>query len=393
MNYQKLFQSVIDQLTAQNRYRDFLDISRICGQFPWAVNNKNGRKITVWCSNDYLGLGQNQLAIDAAAAALKQFGVGSGGTRNISGSNHPLIELEQQVAKLHSKEAGLVFSSGYVANEAAISSLAKIIPNLVIFSDQKNHASIISGIKHSKLEKQIFRHNDMEHLEELLKSYPLERPKIIIFESVYSMDGHFGKASEIINLAKKYQTLTYIDEVHGVGIYGKNGAGLCEELGLADQIDIIQGTFAKAFGGVGGYIAASGTIINAIRSVASGFIFTTSMPPSIAAAVKANIQHIINSPSLRELHRQKVLKLKQKLAENNIKIINNQSHIISVMINDALKAKQISQSLLENHNIYIQHINYPTVAVGSERLRIIITPLHSDEMIDDLIVALNKILK
>ncbi len=393
MNYQKLFQSVIDQLTAQNRYRDFLDISRICGQFPWAVNNKNGRKITVWCSNDYLGLGQNQLAIDAAAAALKQFGVGSGGTRNISGSNHPLIELEQQVAKLHSKEAGLVFSSGYVANEAAISSLAKIIPNLVIFSDQKNHASIISGIKHSKLEKQIFRHNDMEHLEELLKSYPFERPKIIIFESVYSMDGHFGKASEIINLAKKYQTLTYIDEVHGVGIYGKNGAGLCEELGLADQIDIIQGTFAKAFGGVGGYIAASGTIINAIRSVASGFIFTTSMPPSIAAAVKANIQHIINSPSLRELHRQKVLKLKQKLAENNIKIINNQSHIISVMINDALKAKQISQSLLENHNIYIQHINYPTVAVGSERLRIIITPLHSDEMIDDLIVALNKILK
>ena len=393
MNYQKLFQSVIDQLTAQNRYRDFLDISRICGQFPWAVNNKNGRKITVWCSNDYLGLGQNQLAIDAAAAALKQFGVGSGGTRNISGSNHPLIELEQQVAKLHSKEAGLVFSSGYVANEAAISSLAKIIPNLVIFSDQKNHASIISGIKHSKLEKQIFRHNDMEHLEELLKSYPFERPKIIIFESVYSMDGHFGKASEIINLAKKYQTLTYIDEVHGVGIYGKNGAGLCEELGLADQIDIIQGTFAKAFGGVGGYIAASGTIIDAIRSVASGFIFTTSMPPSIAAAVKANIQHIINSPSLRELHRQKVLKLKQKLAENNIKIINNQSHIISVMINDALKAKQISQSLLENHNIYIQHINYPTVAVGSERLRIIITPLHSDEMIDDLIVALNKILK
>jgi len=393
MNYQKLFQSVIDQLTAQNRYRDFLDISRICGQFPWAVNNKNGRKITVWCSNDYLGLGQNQLAIDAAAAALKQFGIGSGGTRNISGSNHPLIELEQQVAKLHNKEAGLVFSSGYVANEAAISSLAKIIPNLVIFSDQKNHASIISGIRHSKLEKQIFRHNDMEHLEELLKSYPLDRPKIIIFESVYSMDGYFGKVLEIINLAKKYQTLTYIDEVHGVGIYGKYGAGLCEELGLADQIDIIQGTFAKAFGGVGGYIAASGTIINAIRSVASGFIFTTAMPPSIAAAVKANINHVINSPSLRELHRQKVLKLKQKLLENNIKIIDNQSHIISVMINDALKAKQISQSLLADYNIYIQHINYPTVAVGSERLRIIITPLHSDEMIDDLIVALNKILK
>ncbi|MES2677457.1 MAG: 5-aminolevulinate synthase [Pseudomonadota bacterium] len=393
MNYQTLFQNVIDQLTAQNRYRDFLDISRVCGQFPWAVNNKNGRKIAVWCSNDYLGLGQNQLAIDAASEALKSFGVGSGGTRNISGSNHPLIELEQQVAKLHNKEAGLVFSSGYVANEAAISSLAKIIPNLVIFSDQKNHASIISGIRHSNLEKKIFRHNDMEHLEELLKSYPLDRPKIIIFESVYSMDGYFGKVLEIINLAKKYQALTYIDEVHGVGIYGKNGAGISEELGVADKIDIIQGTFAKAFGGVGGYITASQTIIDAIRCVASGFIFTTAMPPSIAAAVKININHVINSPNLRELHRQKVLKLKTKLSENNINIINNQSHIISVMINDALKAKQISQSLLEDHNIYIQHINYPTVAVGEERLRIIITPLHSDEMIDDLITALNKILK
>ncbi len=393
MNYQKLFQSVIDQLTAQNRYRDFLDISRVCGQFPWAVNNKNGRKIVVWCSNDYLGLGQNQMAIDAGVESLKLFGVGSGGTRNISGSNRPLIELEEQIAKLHNKNAGLVFSSGYVANEAAISSLAKIIPNLVIFSDQKNHASIISGIKHSKLEKQIFRHNDMEHLEELLKSYPLDRPKIIIFESVYSMDGYFGKALEIINLAKKYQALTYVDEVHGVGIYGKNGAGLSEELGLADEIDIIQGTFAKAFGGVGGYIAASQTIINAIRSVASGFIFTTSMPPSIAAAVKANIQHVINSPELRELHRRQVLKLKQKLLENNINIISNQSHIVSVMINDALKAKQISQSLLEDHNIYIQHINYPTVAVGEERLRIIITPLHSDTMIDELISSLNKILK
>ena len=396
MNYQQFFQSTIDQLTKQNRYRDFLDISRLCGQFPYAVkgsiDNKNGQKIVVWCSNDYLGLGQNPLAIDAAIDAVKCFGVGSGGTRNISGNNHPLIELEQQIANLHQKEAGLVFSSGYVANEAVIGSLAKIIPNLVIFSDQKNHASIIKGIKNSNLEKQIFRHNDVQHLEELLQSYPLDRPKIIIFESVYSMDGYFGKVLEIINLAKKYQALTYIDEVHGVGLYGKNGAGLCEELGVADQIDIIQGTFAKAFGGIGGYITACKTIIDAVRCVASGFIFTTSMPPAIAAAIKTNIIHIIKSPQLRELHRQKVLKLKQRLLENNIKIIPNQSHIISVIIGDAFKAKQISKSLLEDHNIYIQHINYPTVAVGEERLRIIITPLHSDEMIDDLISALKKVL-
>ncbi len=392
MNYQKLFQSTIDQLVEQNRYRDFLDISRICGQFPFAINNKNGQKITVWCSNDYLGLGQNPLAIDAAIDAVKRFGIGSGGTRNISGSNRPLIELECEVAKLHQKESGLVFSSGYVANEATINGLAKIIPNLVVFSDQKNHSSIINGIRNSNLEKKIFRHNDMQHLESLLKSCPLNHPKIIIFESVYSMNGHFGNALEIVNLAKKYQALTYIDEVHGVGLYGKNGAGLCEELGLSGQIDIIQGTFAKAFGGIGGYITASKVIIDSIRSVASGFIFTTAMPPAIASAILVNILHIQNSPELRKLHRQKVITLKQKLLQNNIKIIDNQSHIVSVIIGDALKAKKFSKSLLENHNIYIQHINYPTVAVGEEILRIIITPLHTDAMIDDLIFSLNKVL-
>ncbi len=392
MDYQKLFQNTIDELTAQNRYREFLDISRVCGQFPTAVNNKNGKEITVWCSNDYLGLGQNKLAIESAAEALRSFGVGSGGTRNISGNNHPLIQLERKIADLHEKEAGLVFSSGYVANEATIASLAKIIPNLVIFSDQKNHASIISGIKNSGLKKHIFNHNNMDHLEELLKSYPKDTPKIIIFESVYSMDGHFGKVLEIAHLAKQYQALTYIDEVHGVGIYGKNGAGLCEELGLSDKIDIIQGTFAKAFGGVGGYITASSKIVDAIRSVASGFIFTTSMPPAIAAAIITNIEYIKKSPELRELHRQKVLQLKKKMADNDINILPNESHIVSVIIGDALKAKQISKKLLEEHNIYIQHINYPTVAVGSERLRIIITPLHTDKMIDDLILALKKVL-
>ncbi|MFT6077182.1 MAG: 5-aminolevulinate synthase [Myxococcota bacterium] len=392
MNYKKSFQDIIDKLNKQNRYREFLDISRLCGKFPLAINNKNGKEIAVWCSNDYLGLGQNPEAISSAIQTIKEFGVGSGGTRNISGSNHPLLTLEKSIADLHKKESGLVFTSGYVANDSTIVALSKIIPDLVIFSDQKNHASIISGIKNSGLEKNIFRHNDMNHLEELLKSYPSNIPKIIIFESVYSMDGHFGNVLEVTNLAQKYRAMTYIDEVHGVGIYGKNGAGLCEDLGLSSKIDIIQGTFAKAFGGVGGYITASRTIIQSIRSVASGFIFTTSMPPSIAAALNTNVAHIKNSPQLRAKHRLNVVKLKQKLLENDIEIISNQSHIISVIIGDALKAKEISERLLEEFDIYIQHINFPTVEVGSERLRIIITPLHNDQMIDDLILALKKTL-
>ncbi|MCE3254639.1 MAG: hemA [Rickettsiaceae bacterium] len=392
MDYQKFFQNAVDHLAQQNCYREFIDISRVCGQFPLAINNKNGKKITIWCSNDYLGLGQNQLAIDSAIDAIKNFGIGAGGTRNISGNHHCLIELEQEIAALHQKPAALVFGSGYAANEAAIVALAKIIPNLVLFSDQKNHASIISGVRNSRLEKNIFRHNDMAHLEELLKNYPLERPKIIIFESVYSMDGYFGEIEKIVELAKKYNAMTFIDEVHGVGIYGSSGAGLCEELGLAGKIDIIQGTFAKAFGGIGGYIAASKIIVDAIRSFASGFIFTTAMPPAIAAAIKTNIINVKNSPDLRKLHKQNVGKLKQKLAQNNINILPNQSHIISIIIGDALKAKQISQKLLEEHNIYVQHINHPTVEVGSERLRIIVTPLHNDQMIDDLIFALKKVL-
>ncbi|MFT6106431.1 MAG: 5-aminolevulinate synthase [Rickettsiales bacterium] len=392
MNYKKLFQDTIDELNSQNRYREFLDISRICGEFPMAINNKNGQKITVWCSNDYLGLGQNPEAILSSISAVKKFGVGSGGTRNISGSTKPLLDLEKSMANLHNKQEGLVFTSGYVANDSAIVALSKIIPDLVIFSDQKNHASIISGINNSGLRKNVFRHNDMNHLEELLKSCPPNTPKIIIFESVYSMDGYFGNVLEITNLAKKYQALTYIDEVHGVGIYGKNGAGICEELGLMDKVDIIQGTFAKAFGGIGGYITASKTIIQSIRSVASGFIFTTSMPPSIAAAVNKNVEHVQQSPELRAKHRSNVVKLKEKLLENDIEIISNQSHIVSVIIGDAFKAKKISERLLGEFNIYIQHINFPTVAVGSERLRIIVTPLHSDKMIDDLIVALKKTL-
>lgn len=393
MSYQNFFQNAINQLIEQNRYREFLDISRVCGQFPLAINNKNQQQITVWCSNDYLGLGQNQSAINAAIEATKCFGVGSGGTRNISGTNQPLIELEKEVADLHNKESALVFTSGYVANDATITTLAKIIPNLVIFSDQKNHASIITGIRNSRLEKQIFLHNDIEDLERLLKLYPLEQPKIIIFEAVYSMDGHVGKAVEICELAKKYNALTFIDEVHAVGIYGKNGGGISQALNVSDKIDIIQGTFGKAFGSIGGYIAASKTIIDTIRSYGSGFIFTTSMPPMVAAAITHNVRYLKKSDLERQIHQEKVAKLKAKLAEQNIKIIENNSHIISIIIGDAALSKQISQTLLDEHKIYIQNINYPTVAIGEERLRIIITPLHTDQMIDDLVGSLKKVLK
>ncbi len=384
------FKQTTNRLKEENRYREFLDISRLCGEFPYAINNQNGKKIVVWCSNDYLAMGQNEIAINSAISALKCYGVGSGGTRNISGTSHILIELEKEVAKLHNKEAALTFVSGYVANDATIQTLVKIIPNLVIFSDEKNHASIISGIKNSGAEKRIFRHNDENHLEEMLKEYSLNQPKIIIFESVYSMDGDFGKVAEIINLAKKYQALTYVDEVHGVGLYGASGGGLCQELGLSDEIDIIQGTFAKAFGAIGGYIAAKSDVVDAIRSVASGFIFTTAIAPVIAAATLENIIHLQKSDLERKLMKENVLKLKNLLKEAGIKIAQNQSHIISVKIGDAKKAKEISKILLNEFNIYVQHINYPTVSKGDERLRITTTPLHSDKMISDLVDALKK---
>jgi 5-aminolevulinate synthase len=389
LNY---FKQATDHLKSENRYREFLDISRICGQFPYAINNKNGQKIIVWCSNDYLGMGQNNESIEEAIKALKTYGIGAGGTRNISGTSGILVELEREVAKLHGKEAALIFVSGYVANDATIQSLAKIIPELVIFSDEKNHASIISGIKNSRLKKEIFRHNDVVHLEELLKSYPQKQPKIIIFESVYSMDGDFGEVAKIAALAKKYNALTYVDEVHGVGLYGNSGAGLCEKLGLSDEIDIIQGTFAKSFGAIGGYIASRPEIVDAIRSVASGFIFTTALPPVIAAAIISNIRYSRKNETPRKKIHENVAKLKAELQKIGVKIADNNSHIISVKVGDAAKAKEVSKRLLEEFNIYVQHINFPTVAKGDERLRITTTPLHDDKMIADLVFALSKVL-
>jgi len=392
-NFEKYFIKAIEDLKSENCYREFVDIARICGEFPFAINKKNGKKIVVWCSNDYLGMGQNPQAISQAKKALEDYGIGSGGTRNISGNSSPINDLEKTVANLHHKESGLVFSSGYVANDGAIQALVKIIPDLIIFSDAKNHASIIAGVRNSGAKKHVFRHNDLNHLEELLKNYDLSQPKLIVFESVYSMDGDFGKIVEIVEIAKKYQALTYIDEVHAVGLYGESGAGLCEKLAIQNQIDIIQGTFAKGYGSIGGYITSSKIIIDAIRSYASPFIFSTSIPPSIAVASKVNVEHLSKSKIEREKLFTNVSEVKKRLLQNKINIFENNSHIISVRIGDAIKAKIISQKLLENFDIYVQHINYPTVAKGDERLRITPSALHNQEMIDNLVLALTQIIK
>jgi 5-aminolevulinate synthase len=386
------FENKITELKQENRYREFVDISRICGEFPYAINNANGKKITLWCSNDYLAMGQNNETIEASISSLKQYGLGSGGTRNISGTNKPMVKLEEIVANLHNKESALVFVSGYVANDATIQALAKIIPDLIIFSDEKNHASIISGINNSKLKKHVFRHNDINHLEELLKKYSSKDPKIIIFEAVYSMDGDFGEVEKISNLAKKYNALTYIDEVHAVGLYGKTGAGLCQELGLEDKIDIIQGTFAKAFGVIGGYIAGKKEIIDAIRLSASGFIFTTSLPPVITVGITQNILYLQKNDKERKQLHKNVKKVKAAILKAGIDIIKNESHIISIKIGNAKKAQEISKKLLSDFDIYVQHINYPTVAKGDERLRIITTPLHDDQMIEKLVDGLKSLI-
>ncbi len=391
--FEQYFNQALDNLKAENRFREFVNISRICGEFPYAINHNNDRKIVIWCSNDYLGMGQNSLAISNAKKALEQYGVGAGGTRNISGNNALIEELENLIASHHQKEAGLVFGSGYSANDGTIQALAKIIPNLTVFSDKKNHASIISGIRNSNLSKHIFAHNDLQNLTDLLSNYSLNQPKIIIFESVYSMDGDFGKLQEIVEIAKKFNALTYIDEVHAVGLYGKTGAGLSEKLDLQSQIDIIQGTFAKGYGAIGGYITAKENIIKAIRSFASPFIFSTSMPPAILSAIISSVKYLQNSNIEREKMFSNVAKVKKALTKNNIKIFPNDSHIISVMIGDPILAKEISKTLLNDFDIYIQHINYPTVAKGDERLRITPSALHNDKMIDDLISAFMQIFK
>jgi len=391
MQYRRFFEDAINKKKEEQCYREFVNISRIEGQFPFAINSKNKKKITIWCSNDYLALGQNSKSINQAIKSLKKFGIGSGGTRNISGTNNLMVELEEKIAKLHQKESGLVFTSGYIANDSVIKTFGKIIPNLTIFSDEKNHASIISGIKGSNLKKKIFTHNDIAQLEKNLKDIPLEDPKMIIFQSIYSIVGDFAKIKDIVKLAKKYNALTYIDEVHSVGLYGDKGSGLANEMGLLDEIDILQGTFAKAFGAMGGYICAKKNIIDAIRLYASGFIFTTSLAPVLIGGIIENINLVSNE--MLYSYQQRVKFIKKKLQINNIPIIENESHIISIKIGDPKLAQEISNYLLEEFNLYIQHINHPTVPRGQEMLRITVTPLHKDDMVECLLQALDVSLK
>ncbi len=390
MNYRRFFEEAIDQLHAERRYRIFADLERIVGRFPKALWRANGRaqEITVWCSNDYLGMGQHPDVIAAMQQAAGGMGTGAGGTRNISGNNHPLVELEAELADLHGKEAGLVFTSGFISNEASISTIARLLPNCLILSDELNHASMIEGVRRSGTEKKIFRHNDVGHLESLLQAAGRERAKLIVFESVYSMDGDIAPIEAIADLADKYNAMTYIDEVHAVGMYGPRGGGITEREGLAHRIDVIEGTLAKAFGTLGGYITGTGAVIDAVRSYAPGFIFTTALPPSIAAASTASIRHLKASQAERDGQQRQAARTKEVLAAAGLPVMESATHIVPVLVGDPELCKMASDRLLGVHGIYIQPINYPTVPRGTERLRITPTPLHSDALIATLKDAL-----
>ena len=393
MSYDRYFNKALNALHEEGRYRVFTDLARQVGRFPKALDYSHNppREITVWCSNDYLGMGQNQHVTTAMKHAIETLGAGAGGTRNISGTHHLIIELETELADLHNKEGALVFTSGYVSNEATISTLGRVLPDCLILSDELNHASMIAGVKNSGATKRIWRHNDLEHLEQLLQEAGELRPKLIAFESVYSMDGDIAPIEEICDLAKRYNALTYLDEVHAVGMYGKRGGGIADQLELMERVDIIEGTLAKAFGIMGGYVTASSTIIDTIRSYAPGFIFTTSLPPAIAAGATASIRHLKTANDLREKHQEQVAKLKTKLNEANLPILPTETHIVPLMVCDPVLCKAASDRLMEKHGIYIQPINYPTVTRGTERLRITPSPLHDDIMIDELVDAVTEV--
>ena len=393
MDYNKYFTGALDSLKNEGRYRVFNDIKRTLGSFPNAIHysDSNEKEVAVWCSNDYLGMGQNKKVLSAMHEAIDSSGAGSGGTRNISGTSHYHVLLEKELADLHNKEGALLFTSGYISNEASLSTIASILPNCVVLSDELNHASMIQGIRNSKAERIIFKHNDPDHLDKILKTINPERPKLVAFESVYSMDGDIAPIKELCEVAKANNALTYLDEVHAVGMYGSRGGGIAEREGLMDELDIIEGTLAKAFGTMGGYIASNKNIIDIIRSFASSFIFTTSLPPAIAAGALASVKHLKESNIERKIHQERAKSLKEKLRQTGIIVMPSDSHIVPILVGDPVLCKKASDILLSDFSIYLQPINYPTVPKGKERLRITPSPLHDEKMIDYLVDSLKKV--
>jgi len=394
ISYSSLFEQRIDAIKKEGRYRNFATLERLVGRFPVALYhapNGSKREVTIWCSNDYLGMGQNPKTLQAAEDALRNSGAGAGGTRNISGTTRYHVELEESVADLHQKEAGLVFSSGYVANEGALSVIGKVLEDCVIFSDEMNHASMIHGIKDSRQEKKIFRHNDLVHLEELLQATDIKRPKVIAFESVYSMDGDIAPIKEICDLADKYNAMTYLDEVHAVGLYGPRGGGVAEQRGLLDRIDIIEGTFGKAYGAMGGFITGPQVVVDAVRSIASGFIFTTSLPPAVLAAARASVEHLKTSDVERKTMHANTALLKGRLREAGLPFIDAESHIVPVIVGEPNCCREVTDILMNHYDIYVQPINFPTVPRGTERLRLTATAAHSTEQVERMADAMSEL--
>ena len=393
-DYARFFAETLGELRREGRYRVFADLERLAGRYPMALYRPPAgaaREVVVWCSNDYLGMGSHPRVLEAMRDAVAVQGAGAGGTRNISGTNHLHVELERELAALHGKDAALLFTSGYAANEAALSTLASRLPGAVVFSDALNHASMIVGIRNSRATCHVFRHNDVAHLRELMAGADAAAPKIVAFESVYSMDGDIGPIAEICDAAAEFGALTYLDEVHAVGLYGSTGAGVAERDGVMHRLDVIQGTLAKGFGVVGGYIAASAMLVDFVRSNAAGFIFSTAMPPAIAAGALASVRHVRAHPDLRTRHQERAATLKRRLLATGLPVMPSQTHIVPLLVGDAVLCKRACDLMLERHGIYIQPINYPTVPRGSERLRITPSPVHDDGLMDALVVALQDV--